>query len=108
MGNGRHRCVDRADDDRRRRGRARGRRRRQVLAPARGAVGRFATGGEAVRPRVLVMKWMWAMLAIIGGLVWLQHLGTGVLAGPSWSIDGVRSWLDHTDSTVVTFVVVRA
>src|SRR4051794_5983300 len=54
------------------------------------------------------MNWMWAMLATIGGLVWLQHLGTGVLAGPSWSIDGVRSWLDHTDSTVVTFVVVRA
>jgi hypothetical protein len=55
----------------------------------------------------LVIRWFWSTLAIVTSLVWLHHLGVGDLASPPMSIDGITTWLEHTDTMVAAFAILR-
>ncbi|MEY2430845.1 MAG: resuscitation-promoting factor RpfA [Acidimicrobiaceae bacterium] len=52
-------------------------------------------------------RWIGSMIALIVAVTWLHRLGQGDLAAPPWSIDGLREWLDHRETIVAAFALVR-
>lgn len=55
----------------------------------------------------LVTRWIGSMAAIALGLAWLHRLGTGDLDAPPLSLDGATSWLDHRDTAIAAFALLR-
>jgi hypothetical protein len=54
-----------------------------------------------------VIRWISSMAAIAVGLAWLHLLGAGDLAAPPMSVGGAASWLEHHDTAVAVFVLLR-
>lgn len=54
-----------------------------------------------------VARWVGSMAAIAVGLFWLELLGAGGLGPPPLSVEGAASWLDHRDTAVVVFALLR-
>jgi hypothetical protein len=52
-------------------------------------------------------RWIGSMAAISVGLVWLHFLGAGDLGAPPLSLDGAASWLEHRDTTIAAFALLR-
>lgn len=52
-------------------------------------------------------RWLASSAAIILTLAGLHQLGAGDLATPPLSLDGIATWLGHTDTIVVAFTLVR-
>ena len=52
-------------------------------------------------------RWIGSMTAIAVGLLWLELLGAGGLDPPPWSVDGAVSWLEHRETSVVVFALLR-
>lgn len=55
----------------------------------------------------LITRWITSLAAIALSLAWLHRLGTGDLGAPPLSFDGLRAWLDHRDTTLAAFALVR-
>lgn len=55
----------------------------------------------------LVKRWLGSVAVITVALAWLHRLGAGDLAAPPLSIDGATSWLDHRDTAVAAFALLR-
>jgi hypothetical protein len=53
------------------------------------------------------MRWIASMIAIAAGLLWLHRLGAGDFGVPPLTLDGTRSWLEHRDTAVAVFALLR-
>ncbi|MEY2420841.1 MAG: resuscitation-promoting factor RpfA [Acidimicrobiaceae bacterium] len=55
----------------------------------------------------LVRRWLGSTAAIAVAVAWLHQLGAGDLGAPPLSLDGASTWLDHRDTALAAFAVVR-